>query len=156
TNEYGTFHGSFTAPSSGLLGQMRISTSLNIGTQHFSVEEYKRPKFEVAFEPIKGSYKLNEIIPVEGIAKAYSGVGIDGAKVSYRIVRSARYPFWWWCRWGYYPSSPEIEILNGISTTDESGKFKIDFTALPDPLVDPSSDPTFSYTLYVDVTDING
>uniref|UniRef100_UPI003564FA93 hypothetical protein n=1 Tax=Shewanella putrefaciens TaxID=24 RepID=UPI003564FA93 len=56
TNEYGTFNGTFTAPTDRLNGNMYIST--NTGSKYFSVEEYKRPKFEVLFDPLKGSFKL--------------------------------------------------------------------------------------------------
>ncbi len=154
SNEFGSFNGTFIAPTKGLMGQMRLESYY--GSVAFSVEEYKRPKFEVTFEPVKGTFRLNDKITAEGVAKAYSGAGIDNAKVQYRVVRKARYPYWWWCRWGYYPSSPEIEIINGITKTDGEGKFKVDFNAIPDPLIDKSSEPIFTYTIYADVTDING
>jgi uncharacterized protein YfaS (alpha-2-macroglobulin family) len=154
SNEFGTFNGVFTAPTKGLMGQMHLESGY--GSAYFSVEEYKRPKFEVKFTPVKGTFRLNETIKAEGEAKAYSGAGIDGAKVQYRVVRKARYPYWWWCRWGYYPTSPEIEIANGIAETDGAGKFSIEFKAIPDPLINRSSEPTFTYTVYADVTDING
>ncbi|MBL7857449.1 MAG: hypothetical protein JNM57_07150 [Cyclobacteriaceae bacterium] len=154
TNAYGTFSGTFTAPTSGLTGEMSLQNGS--GSVNFSVEEYKRPKFEVAFEPVKGSFRLNETIKAEGFARAYSGATIDGASVRYRVVRVARFPFWWWCRWGYYPAAPEMEITNGVTQIDAEGKFVINFQAIPDRSVDPASDPTFDYTIYVDVTDING
>ncbi len=156
TNEYGTFSGVLTAPSTGLMGEMRIETSDGSGSTAFSVEEYKRPKFEVDFNPVKGSFRLNENISLEGFAHAYSGANIDGAKVVYRVVRNVNFPFWWWCRRGYYPPSAETEIINGETISDENGIFKVDFKALPDKTVDTASDPTFTYTIYADVTDING
>jgi hypothetical protein len=154
TNEYGTFSGTFTAPTSGLTGEMNLQNGS--GTVYFSVEEYKRPKFEVDFEPVKGSFRLDETIKAEGYAHAYSGANIDGASVSYRVVRMARFPYWWWCRWGSYPSSSQMEIKNGITETDAEGKFVINFQAIPDRSVDKTSDPIFDYTVYADVTDING
>jgi len=157
TNEYGTFSGTFTTPSNGLMGQMNLE--INDGYHSriaFSVEEYKRPKFEVKFEPVKGTFKLGETIKATGKAIAYSGANIDGAKVQYRVVRKARFPFWWWCWYGYYPVSPEMEIVSGVSETDAEGKFSIDFKAIPDESVNPKSDPVFNYTVYADVTDING
>ncbi|HEY8935173.1 MAG TPA: alpha-2-macroglobulin family protein, partial [Cyclobacteriaceae bacterium] len=156
SNEYGTFSGTFTAPSTGLTGEMQLQNTDGSGNISFSVEEYKRPKFEVGFDPVKGSFRLNESIKVEGFARAYSGANIDGAQVKYRVVRVANFPFWWWCRWGYYPSSPEMEITSGETTSDVNGKFGVDFSAIPDLTVDQSSDPTFTYTVYADVTDING
>ncbi len=156
TNEYGTFSGTFIAPSTGLTGQMSLEDNYGNGSVYFSVEEYKRPKFEVSFEPVKGSFRLEETIQAEGLARAYSGANIDGALVSYRVVRAARFPFWWWCRWGNYPTSAEMEITNGVTQTDAQGKFKIAFQAIPDRSVDRTSDPIFDYTVYADVTDING
>lgn len=156
TNEYGTFNGAFTAPSSGLTGNMMIVNTDGSGEANFSVEEYKRPKFEVGFSPLTASFRLNDQIKAEGFARAYSGANIDGAAVKYRVVRTANFPFWWWYRWGWYPTSPQMEIINGTATTDENGKFIVDFKAIPDLSVDRASDPTFNYTVYADVTDING
>jgi uncharacterized protein YfaS (alpha-2-macroglobulin family) len=156
TNEYGTFNGVFTAPSSGLTGNMRIINTDGSGEVDFSVEEYKRPKFEVGFNPVTASFSLNDQIKAEGFARAYSGANIDGAAVKYRVVRTANFPFWWWYRWGWYPTSPQMEIVNGTTATDENGKFTIDFKAIPDLSVDRAADPTFNYMLYADVTDING
>jgi hypothetical protein len=157
TNEYGTFSGTFTTPTTGLMGQMQLQINDNNNSStYFSVEEYKRPKFEVRFDPVKGSFRLGENIKTTGKAMAYSGANIDGAKVKYRVVRQARFPYWWWCWYGYYPSSPEMEITNGTTNTDAEGKFAIDFKAIPDESIDKKSEPVFSYTVYADVTDING
>lgn len=154
SNEYGSVSGSFTAPSSGLTGQMRIGNEW--GNIYFSVEEYKRPKFEVGFNPLKGSYKLNEKVTVLGFAKAYAGNNIDNADVKYRIRRTARFPYWgWWMR-GFYSSSPEMEITNGSCKTNEKGEFSIDFTAIPDLSIDKSLNPVFNYEITADVTDLNG
>lgn len=154
TNEFGTFSGTFTAPNNGLNGQMRISDKH--GTKYISVEEYKRPKFEVKFEPIKGSYKLESEVKVEGNAKTYSGAALDDAEVSYRVVRNASFPYWCFYRWGYSPSSAEIEIKNGTTKTDDNGVFKIDFIAQSDKTVSKKFSPTYNYTIYADVTDVNG
>ena len=154
TNEYGTFSGSFVAPNNGLNGQMRISDKH--GSKYFSVEEYKRPKFEVNFKPVKGSYKLNENVAVVGKAKMFSGAMLDGADVSYRVVRNASFPYWCLYRWGYWPSSAEMEITNGKTTTDDNGEFNINFLAQPDKTVNKKFSPTYSYTVYADVIDING
>ncbi|OJJ14248.1 hypothetical protein BKI52_43955 [marine bacterium AO1-C] len=159
TNEYGTFSGTFTAPNNGLNGQMRLTSSLGryyTNSVTFSVEDYKRPKFEVKFKPIKGSFRLNETIVAKAKAKAYSGANIDGAQVKYRVVRRARFPYWFYYYYGYYPSSPQMEITNGIAKTDENGEVEIKFKAIPDLSVDRKSDPIFTYTIYADVTDLNG
>ncbi len=155
TNEYGTFSGTFKLPTGVMNGTMSLSDD-SYQRKYFQVEEYKRPKFEVNFEPIEGSYKLNETIEAKGNAKAFAGYFLDGATVKYRIRRTARFPYWCWYRWGYNPSSPSIEIKSGTLKTDDNGVFKVNFKALADESVDAKYSPTFSYEITVDVTDLNG
>lgn len=153
TNDFGSFQGTFIAPMGGLTGQMQISSPN--GSTSFRVEEYKRPKFETTFNPVKGSYRLNDKVTVVGVAKAYAGNAIDGANVKYRVTRRASYPWWrWW--WGYQPSSTSMEILNGEVTTNEKGEYTITFDAIPDFNMNKDYMPIFNYTVSVDVTDING
>ncbi len=157
TNEYGSFSGSFVAPVGALNGEMTIRTDSNYNGNHsVSVEEYKRPKFEVTFEPVKGSYKLGEKVKIEGKAKAYSGANIDNAQVKYRIVRKAKLPYYWWWWYPDFQVSPEMEIGNGTATTDKDGVFTVDFEAIPDLSLPKSSKPTFTYEVFADVTDLNG
>ena len=80
TNEFGSFNGTFTAPSGGLTGEMSIRNES--GSVSFSVEEYKRPRFKVEIDPLEGSYKLNEIVNVTGKALNYSGSAVDQAEVT--------------------------------------------------------------------------
>lgn len=154
TNDFGTFSGSFTAPIGGLNGSMFIEDAN--GRKYFSVEEYKRPKFEVEFDPIKGVYKIGEGISMTGKAIAFAGSSVDGAQVKYRITRSCNFPSWIWYRWGYYPYSQSVEIKNGTLETDENGVFKIDFTAEEDKSIDKKYFPYYTYSVTADVTDING
>lgn len=154
TNEYGSFSGSFTAPVGRLTGQMRIADAH--GRVYISVEEYKRPNFEVNFKPITGSYKLNETLELTGKAMGYSGNPIIDAHVNYRVVRSVRFPFFFFSWFNMYPSSPELEIAQGVTSTNESGEFSISFTAIPDLQVPKSTNPVFDYRVEADVTDIAG
>lgn len=154
TNDYGTFNGSFTAPSGMLNGDMSIANES--GVTYFAVEEYKRPKFEVNFRPVKGNYRLNEQIQVNGVAKAFSGASISGAAVKYRVVRNAIYPFMPFYYRSYMPPSSQMEIVNGTTTTSDTGSFLIQFKAIPDASLSKKLVPSYSYTVYADVTDING
>ncbi|CAG0986012.1 hypothetical protein FLAV_02039 [Flavobacteriales bacterium] len=154
TNEYGTFSGSFTAPSSGLNGNMYISDGY--GSAYLSVEEYKRPTFEVLFEPVKGQFRLNEKIKVKGKAVTYAGSNLDNSEVQFRVTRNTSFPYWSYYRWGYYPPSPATEVVNGIVESNDNGEFEIEFTALPDKSVGKKYYPTFAYTVLATVTDING
>lgn len=154
TNEYGTFNGSFTLPSGVLNGQMQLSNTF--GTLYFSVEEYKRPKFEVTINPVKGSFRLNDKVSITGNAKSYAGAVVDGAEVKYRVSRNARYNWWWWYYRGGAPTSSAMEITSGTTQTKDDGTFTFDFNAIPDKSLSKEECSSFSYTVFVDVTDING
>jgi uncharacterized protein YfaS (alpha-2-macroglobulin family) len=154
TNEYGTYSGSFVAPQGVLNGQMSISNGS--GTCFFSVEEYKRPKFEIVFDALKGAYLLGDSVTVSGKAISYSGAVLDDAQVNYRVVREAVFPYWWYF-WRSYPvTSPAMEIGHGSLNTDKNGAYSISFSAIPDLLIEKNNSSSFNYTVYVDVTDSNG
>ncbi|MCG8572322.1 MAG: MG2 domain-containing protein, partial [Spirochaetes bacterium] len=153
TNEYGTFSGKFVAPTDRLNGQMSIGNEFN--RQYFSVEEYKRPQFEVLFDPVKEEYQLNDQIEITGKALAFAGFPVDNSEVKFRVVRETYFPYWYWW-WGGYPSNTNVEIKNGQLKTNDQGEFTIEFKAMPDLSVDPERKPVFRYAVYADVTDING
>jgi len=156
TNEYGSFSGKFQLPTGVLNGNFSIYAKDQKGETDFSVEEYKRPKFYAEFEKIKGTFKLNDKIKITGFAKAYAGNNIDGALVKYRVERNARFPYpWMFYRW-YMPPTSSMVITHGEAKTGKDGKFTIEFEAIPDKTLDKKLDPIFEYTVYADVTDING
>ena len=156
TNDFGSYNGKFQLPENLLNGEFKIADDSTESEQTFSVEEYKRPKFYVEYEKLKGSYHLNDSIKITGSAKAYSGNNIDGASVKYRVVREARYPYPWlsW-RWKS-PRSNSQEIAHGEIKTNAEGKFIISFAAIPDKSIKKELEPVFEYAVSADVTDING
>lgn len=154
-NEFGSFSGSFVLPTGSLNGQFSIvADDDHIVTFH--VEEYKRPRFAVQFDTLRNSYKLGDTIRVTGTGTAYAGNQIDGAKVVYRVVRNERFLYPWLFRSRFYPSAEPQEIAHGETFTDASGKFNVYFTAIPNLKTDKKRDPVFDYTVYADMTDING
>ena len=159
TNDYGSFSGEFILPDSGLTGNFSLqvnSTRAKLsGYTSFSVEEYKRPKFETFFAPITETFRVNDSITVKGSATAYAGSNITDAKVTYRIKRNAYFPQWYYWHHPYFNTAPQ-EITHGETVTDASGNYTIDFKALPDNSLSEESLPTFQYEVIADVTDING
>ena len=116
TNEFGSVSGEFKIPNNVLTGEFSIEMDEDYGSDdetyfdriddfesvevYFSVEEYKRPKFEVTFDAVTENYKLNDSIKVSGLAKAFLGSSISDAKVTYSISRELQ-PNWkkrllWW------------------------------------------------------------
>ncbi len=156
TNEFGSFTGTVNAPTTGLLGNMTLET--NYGSVNVQVEEYKRPKFEVTFEPIKKSFNLNDKVSTTGKAVSYAGANIDNVEVKYSVRRVAEFPVWCWWGWRrpWFPASNEKVIANGVTKTDGNGNFTIDFTAIPDLTISKEFKPYFNYEVTADVVDING
>ena len=156
TNEYGSYTGNFVLPVGSLNGQFYIRDEITTGALYFSVEEYKRPKFFVEYQPLKGTYKVGDEVKIIGNAKAYAGNNIDNAAVKYRVVREPRLLYPWLCwRWGWPPTEAQ-EIAHGETTTKADGSFDIVFNAVADKQVRKELDPLFDYKIIADVTDLNG
>ncbi|TBN01416.1 alpha-2-macroglobulin [Hyunsoonleella flava] len=160
TNDFGSVSGEFILPNTGLNGQYWIDLSSSDGyfgrnRHYFSIEEYKRPKFETSFNPVTETFKINDSITIKGNALAYAGSNITDAKVVYRVHRKVQYPRWYFWYRPYINSEPQ-EIAHGETTTDDSGNFEITFKAIPDASVDKNSLPIFKYEVTADVTDLNG
>ncbi|MEZ4985756.1 MAG: MG2 domain-containing protein [Saprospiraceae bacterium] len=159
TNSFGTAAGVFTLPQSGLLGQMGLRTDLGRGnTQRFRVEEYKRPRFEVAFQALEGGAALGDTLEVKGTALGYSGPAVADAKVTYTVTRKTWHPYWRWHFRGYFPppSSEPQTIATGTVMTDAQGQFSIVFPAEPDASLEQENLAQFTFSVHVDVTDITG
>ncbi|WP_298740888.1 alpha-2-macroglobulin family protein [uncultured Chitinophaga sp.] len=156
TNDYGSYNGRFKLPEGRLNGSFTLADTRAPGVTDFSVEEYKRPKFYVEFDTVKGSYSIGDTVTIHGKALAYAGNNIDGASVKYRVVREARYPYFWMFSFRPAPSVAGREITHGELQTAADGSFTIRFAAVPDKTVKPELKPIFTYRIYADVTDLNG
>lgn len=159
-NDYGSFSGSFTAPRDSLMGAMSLRVKGRApGSANFRVEEYKRPKFEVTLAPPKSGGALNQTVTIPGRASSYTGAAVDGAKVSYRVTRQARMP-WWWGPWrmAFLPPiySQAREIAHGVARTAADGSFTIQFEAAPDLSIPATNNPSFTFVIHADVTDSAG
>lgn len=160
TNEFGSVNGSFTLPQGKLNGQFSIevdndddnvSDYVIDGYKSFRVEEYKRPKFEVSFEPVKQEYQYGQTIELQGKAMMFSGVPLSNATVNYEIKKqNIRWRYFWW-----YPRGNDNEnSVLGEVKTNEKGEFTIK--------IDLKKDETLegiqidNYQINASVTDING
>ncbi|MSU35239.1 MAG: hypothetical protein EXS36_09010 [Pedosphaera sp.] len=153
-NTRGSFAGSFIAPRDRLLGQMTLQVDgTPPGAASVRVEEYKRPKFEVTLDAPRNPSKLGESVTLSGKALAYTGAAIDGAKVTYRITRRVRWPWWCWWRPG---NSGSQQMGHGETRSGADGIFAITFQALPDLKAESADEPMFAYEVVADVTDSAG
>lgn len=93
TDEYGTASVDFELPKEGQTGLYSISVN-GTETKYVRVEEYKRPTFEITFPKVNEKYNWGDTVVVKATAKTYSGVPVQGAKVTYQVTR--RNQLWWW------------------------------------------------------------
>ncbi|RFS23834.1 alpha-2-macroglobulin [Chitinophaga silvatica] len=156
TNEFGSYSGKFILPTGKLNGYFRLDDSKGNANKGFRVEEYKRPKFYVAFDTLSNQIRLGDNVTAKGKALAYAGNNIDGAKVKYTVSRQVRFPYPWMFWKIIAPMHGRTEIINGETTTNADGSFTVDFPAIPDETVDASTKPIFTYVIQADVTDLNG
>ena len=143
TNGFGSFSGQFVLPSPCLTGYFSLraaDTSVS-----FKVEEYKRPTFDVTFEPVKVEYQVGDSIEVAGMAKTFAGAPVQNARVHYNISRSYA---WVWRFMGRGSARWEGEAM-----TDEDGKFSVPVHFEIDS--DRRESPLWYYTynIQADVTD---
>ena len=143
TNGFGSFSGQFVLPSPCLTGYFSLraaDTSVS-----FKVEEYKRPTFDVTFEPVKVEYQVGDSIEVAGMAKTFAGAPVQNARVHYNISRSYA---WFWRFMGRGSARWEGEAM-----TDADGKFSVPVHFEIDS--DRRESPLWYYTynIQADVTD---
>ena len=148
-NAFGSFSGSFVIPKDKGTGHM--SLQMDHGSVSFQVEEYKRPKFEVTFDPIKDEFKLNADVTLNGRATTYSGLPLSKSKVKWRVERMSQYP--WWCWWRV--TQPKV-LETGTAETGEDGTFKTTFLAKPELDAKPEEAPKFIFTVTAEVIDSTG
>ena len=137
--EFGSADISFRIPTGRLLGRYNINVQGTDGrfsnnkTIGFSVEEYKRPEFEVVLKEAKEAWKYNQPVKIYGRATYYFGGPVPNASIKYRIKRQVYIPWYYryWFRGNY--SANEEEIAGGELKTDEQGNFIIDFIPMPPP-----------------------
>ena len=91
TDRYGKCSTTFTLPKGLLNG--RFTVRANNSSINISVEEYKRPTFQVEFDEYKEAYQAGDTIQTQGKAMTYAGVPVQDAKVKYTVKR--RVAYWW-------------------------------------------------------------
>lgn len=116
TNLFGSANASFQLPSKALNGNYNLLVFYNskqLDQHYFRVEEYKRPTFEVIFEPNKLTYTAKDTAVFVGKAESLAGVSLVGATVKYKVSF-------------YHPKEGKNIVYSDSTTTvDEKGNFTI-------------------------------
>lgn len=153
SDEFGSISGSFIIPNDVLNGRFCIRN--DYGSLNFSVEEYKRPTFEVTFNAPEQEYKIGDSLTVTGKVMALSGFGLDNVKYSYTVSRQYKFP---WRRqgWGVVAQKLDKTIASGEGQTANDGSFTIDFQLLPNDEIEKYERPFYTYLIEVTATNAQG
>lgn len=158
-NEYGSGEFSVDIPSDGLKGRYSIQFNHNQARSSavIQVEEYRRPTIEGEMDKMTTSRKLGNELAVTGTVNAMSGFPLQDGIVKYTVSEQP-YIVWRRCGWStrWYPphnSTPKV-IDTGVTTTDNGGKFTIDFQS--DTLNMKDYQVGKTYMIDVQVTDLGG
>lgn len=159
TDKFGTVSTDFLLPQNTLSGQFSINSNYGVsGSSSFRVEEYKRPTFEIKFPEVNTAYHNGDTLEITAHALSYTGLPVQGAKVTYKVTR--KQAFWWW-KYGIGNHGDDL-MYEGTAVTDNKGGFKMEM-----PMVLPSDvnekDEAgytlahfFNFVANVTVTDLGG
>ncbi|KGI60635.1 alpha-2-macroglobulin family protein [Prevotella sp. S7 MS 2] len=149
TDAFGTASTEFTLPSTGLTGRFSVRANVDYAYTDFSVEEYKRPTFEVSFDKVKQVYHSGDTVSVQGKAHTYAGISVQGAQVAYSVVRRSAF------RW-YRSERSDQTIKSDTTVTTDDGTFKIEVPMQLPEEGDTNTPRYYSYEIQAKVTDLNG
>jgi len=141
TNEFGSFYLCFDIPLDSKGG--RYSLSSQYGEKYFSVEEYKRPTFDLKIDSVRAS-SISDSVYVSGFASYFRGTALSGADVRYKVYVTPQY----FCHW--IISQNKSFVTEGATRCGSDGNFSFSF--FPDASLSNSS-MFYRYTIDVFVTD---
>jgi uncharacterized protein YfaS (alpha-2-macroglobulin family) len=148
TNDFGSFHGSFTIPENIPMGELSIENES--GSNSFSVEAYKRPKFKIEFDTLKQAISYYDKIKIKGRVSNFNGSACDGLPVKYTVKHFPENS------WRGETESDLSIYTTGSVKTDKEGRFIVPVTLFPDTTGRNDSSSISRFTVAAEVTDLNG
>ncbi len=137
--EFGSASADFEIPQGRLLGRYTLNARCSDGRFqnatgiNFSVEEYKRPEFEITLKPATEAWKYDKPVEIKGQASYYFGGPVPEAQIKYRIKRQTYIPWFYRYWFGQDYSANSQDIASGQIATDADGNFTIPFTPTAPP-----------------------
>lgn len=119
TNDYGSFFAEFLLPTSCLNGDFMLKVG-SLASSRVRVEEYKRPTFSIAFDPVGTSYQLGDTVMLTGRVEAYNGAAIQEVPLAYTVTRQEK----WGRAYSYWLRTPETLAADTVRL-DAEGRFSI-------------------------------
>ena len=145
TNEFGSFAAEMVLPTATLNGNFTLRLQQNGTSTNVRVEEYKRPTFEIGFDPIKQAYRLGDEVVLTGYARMLNGVSLQSVPVRYTITRQE--PGFYWRQRQQKPLVADSVMIDG------DGQFRIPLHLLK---AENQTDREYVFHINVAVTDASG
>ena len=166
TNKYGTLNGEYTLGAEPPLGLYRIIAEID-GTyvnssiyNHFRVEEYKKPEYEVNINTSPTTYVIGDKIGVDINARYYFGAPVTDGTVTYKVKKMWNLPYYFWWQWdrrkmNYAEIYGEKVVSSGESKVNNEGLFHIDVQTEEEDIKEMDLKPhvVYSYVIEASVTD---
>lgn len=152
-DSHGVVSATFVLPADALAGTWTVKLSSGNVRRWLPlrVEEYRQPKFMVSIREDAAEVPVfGRLYTLRGVAQAYSGANLSGAKVKYTVSRRTGWYRWW------SGATQSTYTFYDSTITAADGSFEISFTPQPDSSVDFSRNPIFEYSILIEVTDLNG
>lgn len=161
-NEFSSANVSFKIPGGRLLGKYILNAECKDGSFqnstciYFSVEEYKRPEFEIVLKPAVEAWRYNKEVKIEGKATYYFGGPVSEAPIKYRIKRHRVIPWCYRCWFGQDYLGRGEEVASGELKTDTEGNFSIPFIPIPPHQLQGNIPDISQFTVEVEGRDSGG
>lgn len=140
TDDFGSFYGEFVLPPDAD-GYYSIKSKYG-GSVTFQVAQYKRPTFQIEFDPVKSTYSFGSPVTLTGKVSTYSGVAMPDVKVTYNIVRALSFFKLRHMRQG-------DQVAQGELKTDNEGNFMFQFIPQKD---EKSNNPVLADRYEINIT----
>ena len=154
SNSFGSVDAEFTLPKDAKLGRYRLECVS--GNANITVEEYKRPTWELKLEGQRAdstrAVALGDTLVVEGTAMSYAGVPVQLMNVEYDVYSSTSFHSWY-----INPYYSDWNFQNeGIVDAGSDGKFRIIVPLCLDEGTMKQFDGFVRFKIHVKATDIAG
>ncbi len=127
-SDFGTFNGEILLGDEPPLGNYYIKVTAGSTQQgfSFSVEEYKKPEYEVTVSLDKKQYTKGDLINATIKADYYFGSPVAEGDVEYFIYRSRYWRPWWWrSKWSYLFEDDNMSYARYGTEMIHSGRGKL-------------------------------
>ena len=143
TGSFGSFGMEFALPETARSGSFRICDAQGTASAVVRVEEYRRPSFEITFDPIRRPYRTGDTVHVTGSVTAYSGVSVQDLPLAYTVTAQER--------WVWRNSRGSKGIAADTVRLDSAGRFDMAVVLKPQ-----DGDGSALYTVEARITDAGG